>query len=110
MKTKIDYFNKTNINGMKKQQTLITYGASKITITKTSHVVDTITVSYELTKYILNKYQGDVEKALRHILERLTMRQIRRLLFDALAAQSVQPTALNFKTIVYNIYKERKGK
>nr|DAK50502.1 MAG TPA: hypothetical protein [Caudoviricetes sp.] len=106
MKTTIDRINNPKNDY---QETIIKYGASTIIISKSHNIAGLVTVSYELTKYILRKYQGDEENAIASILEGLTMRQIRRLLFDELAAQSVEPKTLNFKRLVYKIYKERKG-
>jgi hypothetical protein len=95
-------------NNLKTSIALINKGKSKITINKIKHAIETVTVRYELTKYLLTKYQGDEEKALQSILEGLTAKDLKRLLFDELDAQSVQPTTLKFKTLVYKVYTQKK--
>lgn len=86
----------------------IEHGKSTIMVEKIHHAVETVTVKIWLTKYFLTKHQGNEEKAVTAILEALTAKDLKRLLFDELDAQSVQPTTLKFKTLVYKVYTQKK--
>lgn len=109
MKTTITHTNKRE-RELRIKTAIIEHGKSRIVIKKYTHAVDSVTVTHSLTSYLMGKYEGDYQNALQTILEGLTAKDLRRLLFDELDAQSVQPTTLKFKTLVYKVYtKKKKG-
>lgn len=103
MKTTIKHERSYN-NHLVTKTAIIEYGRSSIVIKKYSHSVDTVTVALDLSIYMMRKYKAYPEKTLQAILEGLSVKELKRLLFDELDAQSVQPTTLAFKGLVYQVY------